>query len=135
MKVLVWTSLFVIFSIYTYLVYSQCDQKDSPATQPDAAALAGFNTWQQKNCQTCHQLYGLGGYMGPDLTNIASDPVKNEAYIRAFITTGTAKMPNFHLKDEEINNIIAFLRWVDKSGRNIVPKEKVTLSGNYNLDH
>ena len=72
--------------------------------------------------------------MGPDLTNVVSDTNKNDAYLRTFIKYGTGKMPNFHLEDTEITDVIAMLKWIDKSGKSRVPKERVTWSGNYNLE-
>lgn len=59
--------LCLLFSVYTALVYAY--GLGTNAEPADAAILAGLRTWQEQNCQSCHQLYGLGGYMGPDLTN------------------------------------------------------------------
>lgn len=129
----VWIALFVAFVIYTCSVYSYCDNRSVNESTPTTQALDGWKTWQQNNCQSCHQIYGLGGYMGPDLTNELSDSTKSEKYIRTFIKYGTGKMPNFNLSDSEVNNLMAFLKWVDKSGRTKVRKENVTWSGNYNL--
>ena len=129
----IWLALFFVFAIYTWGVYRYCD-KDNSEHLPGERVQAGWDTWQQKNCQSCHQLYGLGGYMGPDLTNIASDTLKGQAYMRGFIKYGTGKMPNFHLNDSEVDHLIAFLQWIDKSGKSRVPKEKVNWSGNYNLE-
>jgi nitric oxide reductase subunit C len=130
-----WIALFTTFLIYTAFVYTSCDPGKPEVAHPSSQIVAGWNTWQQKNCQTCHQLYGLGGYMGPDLTNVASDPLKSTQYLFTFIRYGTGKMPNFNLSDTEINNLVAFLKWVDKSGQSIVTKDHVTSFGNYNLDN
>ncbi len=135
MKFRLWLILFIGFLVYTCLVYSYCDKNSLPGNTPDNHVVAGWNTWQEKNCQSCHQIYGLGGYLGPDLTNAASAPGKGENYMKVFIQFGTGKMPNFHLSDSETNNVVAFLKWVDKSGKNTVPKENVTWTGNYNLDN
>ncbi len=102
--------------------------------KPTADAVAGQSVWQSKNCQACHQLYGLGGYMGPDLTNIISDTIKGPVYAEAFIRSGTARMPNFHLSDQEVKELVAFLTWVDKSGKSRVPAENVTWYGSYKID-
>ena len=112
-----------------------CDKNNNILYKPDNHVVAGWNTWQQKNCQSCHQVYGLGGYLGPDLTNVASTPGKGEQYMKVFIRYGTGKMPNFHLSDSETDNLVAFLKWIDKSGKSRVPQEKVTWTGNYNLDN
>ena len=126
--------LFIVFVVYTISVYRNADHKKDTDTIPDKKVLSGWTTWQEKNCQSCHQVYGLGGYLGPDLTNIAGDTTKNEVYIRTFIKYGTSRMPDFHLNDAEISNLVAFLSWVNKSGRSRVPRECVTWSGNYNLE-
>jgi nitric oxide reductase subunit C len=129
-----WIFLFSVFIIYTCSVFYFCGRKPANEASPQQQVLTGWNIWQKNNCQACHQLYGLGGYLGPDLTNIASDPVKNEMYIRTFIKYGASRMPNFNLNDTEISELVTFLKWVDKSGRARVPAERVTQLGNYNLE-
>ncbi|MCD6062427.1 MAG: Cytochrome c [Flavipsychrobacter sp.] len=126
----IWVSLFICFSGYTLLVYRECDSTQASA---DSKALAGMQTWQEKNCQSCHQLYGLGGYMGPDLTNVISEPGKGSDYMKSFIKYGTGSMPNFNLTDNEVANLIAFLDWVDKSGQSRVHPSSVHWTGTYNL--
>ena len=78
------------------------------------AARFGQHVYQKYNCVACHQFYGLGGYMGPDLTNVMS--TRGEAYARAFISAGTASMPNLGLTDEELDGVLAFLAFVDTTG-------------------
>ena len=130
-----WIALFIAFVVYTGLVYNYSAKGGAESGLPTKQVLAGWNVWQAKNCHTCHQVYGLGGYLGPDLTNVASDPVKTDQYLKTFIKYGTGKMPNFNLDDSDVNNLVAFLKWVDKSGKSRVPGEKVTWTGNYNLDN
>ncbi len=100
-----------------------------PVDQP---VVTGRDIWQKQNCQTCHQLYGLGGYMGPDLTNIIS--LKGEKSAVIFIKYGTGKMPNLQLSDTEVQHLIAYLSWVDKSGVSLVSQNKVHWSGTYLID-
>ncbi|WP_343688853.1 cytochrome c [Chitinophaga sp.] len=131
MKFTLWVTLTILFFIYSCYVYI-CSGAEKSPVQPSASALAGWQVWQNKNCHTCHQLYGLGGYMGPDLTNIASDAGKgSDAYLKAFMKNGTDKMPNLHLTEEEMTCLISFLRWVDKSGKSRVAKESVHWTGTY----
>jgi nitric oxide reductase subunit C len=80
----------------------------------DDAARHGQRVFQDNNCIACHQFYGLGGYMGPDLTNVIRN--RGEAYSRAFITAGTQRMPTFNLSMEETDALIAFLAFVDQTG-------------------
>ncbi len=129
-------NLFILL-VLSYLSYSitiYCigtNHKKQETITPLAAE--GFHIWQQKNCQSCHQLYGLGGYMGPDITNIISDPTKGEPFARAFITNGSPKMPNFKLEQKEIDALIAFLIWVDKSGHSRINKEEISPLGSYQI--
>lgn len=131
MKVKLWATLTVLFFMYSAYVYIySCSERQ--LAKPTDAELVGWQVWQNKNCHTCHQLYGLGGYMGPDLTNLASDVNKGtDEYMKIFMKYGTANMPNLHLTEQEMNNLISFLRWVDKSGKNRVAKESVHWTGTY----
>lgn len=78
--------------------------------------LAGRIVWQKYNCQSCHQLYGLGGYLGPDLTNEISRSGKGEAVIKALVRNGTKQMPAFNLSELEMDQLIGFLKVTDESG-------------------
>ena len=126
--------IFLILSYISYSViiyYIGTNEKKQEIITPQAAN--GFHIWQEKNCQSCHQLYGLGGYMGPDITNIMSDSTKGEAFARAFISNGSPKMPNFKLQKGEIDALVVFLKWVDKSGHSRIKQEEVSPSGNYQI--
>lgn len=123
----IWIVLFIIFISYTIGLYKFCD--DGTILKPDENIIAGRNTWQEKNCQSCHQLYGLGGYMGPDLTNIISTNGVNRA--KTFIKYGTGKMPDMSLSDEEVNNLIAYLSWIDKTGKSEITPDKIHWTGTY----
>lgn len=121
-------ALSVLFSIYSIQVYlfAEGSRKESI---PDKSVQAGWSLWQKKNCQSCHQLYGLGGYMGPDLTNTASEKGKN--YMSGIIGHGSSKMPDFGLNKDEVSNLIDFLAWVDASGHTKVPDSAVHWTGSY----
>lgn len=106
--------LFLVYSFSIYLkplsVYSDKKEYDK------SKAGDGRMVWQKYNCQTCHQLYGLGGYLGPDLTNIISQPGKGETLLRAMVKTGNKQMPAFNLSDKDLSDLIEFLKSTDASG-------------------
>ncbi len=79
-------------------------------------AQNGELVWQKYNCQSCHQMYGLGGYLGPDLTNVLSVNGKNATYVLAVIQTGNKQMPANNLSEDEKTEIIEFLKSTDASG-------------------
>ena len=75
----------------------------------------GKKLFQEHNCIACHQIYGLGGYLGADLTTVITTSGKGEEYARSFIRYGTNQMPDFNLNEKEIGYIIEYLRHVDKT--------------------
>ena len=106
-------TLNVAFAFYTGHVYTTGTEA-AHLPPIDGIERQGADVYQQYNCVACHQFYGLGGYMGPDLTNVISN--RGAAYARAFITAGTATMPNLGLANEEIDAVVAYLAFVDKTG-------------------
>lgn len=80
----------------------------------DGTALEGRAIWHRENCQSCHQLYGFGGFLGPDLTNAASRI--NRARLDEVLTNGSLQMPAFGMSSHEIDAIEAWLRVVDRTG-------------------
>ena len=104
-------SLLIAFLSYSFILYISLPVKNY-STNPGAAT--GKIAWQKYNCNACHQVYGLGGYLGPDLTNVYSQ--KGKDYIEVFLKTGTVTMPNFHLTEQEVGALLAFLKNIDASG-------------------
>jgi len=105
-------TLLSVFGIYNCLVYTD----GTPSPRMPASAVRGEVLWQENNCVACHQLYGLGGYMGPDLTNIISAPGKGAEYAKAFLNSGIKSMPQFSFDEVEREHIIQFLTAVDQTG-------------------
>jgi len=126
----IWVILVGAFAVYSVCVYVFCDRHNNEGI-PNDTVKAGWTLWQQKNCQSCHQLYGLGGYLGPDLTNDYSAVGKGPLYMAAFISHGTARMPDFNLNTTQTEQLISFLAWVDKSGSSKVTATAVHWSGTY----
>lgn len=106
-------SFLLAFALYSYFVYTSA----APGSMAhNADAIQGKALFQKYNCVACHQIYGLGGYMGPDLTNVISAAGKGPAYAAAFLKSGTRRMPNFNLRDEEVACLLAYLSEIDKTG-------------------
>ena len=106
--------LVTVFFFYNLLVYSTAAETRLPPMSRQA--VRGELLWQKSNCSACHQLYGLGGYLGPDLTNIISTKGKGPLYVKTFINAGVKAMPIFNFTEEEKEDIVAFLTYVDKTG-------------------
>ncbi len=108
-------SLFLSFFAYSYVVYTSGTSFPKGHSLYTEQAREGKDVFQKYNCISCHQILGLGGYMGPDLTNVVSETNKGENYARAFILSGTNKMPNFNMEKEEIDALIAYLKYIGNS--------------------
>lgn len=124
---LVFAGLVLVFALYSVIVYTQ--ESASSVHTMGEQALAGEKLWQEHNCTACHQLYGLGGYLGPDLTNVVSSPYKNELYLKSFFDGGVGAMPNFRFTNREKDQLIAFLRHVDSTGYYPLRDPEVTADG------
>lgn len=103
-----------VFAFYNLTIYKTAGDEFTEPFSPKA--IAGKNLWQNYNCNSCHQLYGLGGYLGPDLTNVYTTSGKGPEYIKGILNSGIGTMPPFHFSQKEKEALVAFLEEVDRSG-------------------
>ena len=108
------TILIITFVSYNAVIYSQ--KSGSSAKEMSDKAVKGEKLWQKNNCTACHQFYGLGGYLGPDLTNVISNKNKGPEYVSAILNSGIKSMPKFNFTEEEKGELIEFLTHVDQTG-------------------
>lgn len=120
---------FFVYSIVIYTIGTRVDKGEEYITPK---VKQGKLLFQKKNCIACHQIYGLGGYMGPDLTNIISAPGKGPLFVKAFLMVGSERMPNYHFTEVEIEELIAFLTYADKTGVSPVKKFEINYDGTVN---
>ena len=106
--------LLAFFAIYNLIVYNSDGYVSVEKLSP--AAVHGQQLFQKNRCWSCHQLYGLGGYLGPDLTNVYSDENKGPLYIKAFLNSGVKSMPLFDFSEEEKDALVQYLKQVDQTG-------------------
>lgn len=111
-KIIIGGILALSFFSYSFSLYLAPPVKKNVVS---AATSDGKLLWQQYNCTACHQVYGLGGFLGPDLTNTYS--LRGPLYIKAFLQSGTVTMPNFHFNEKELNALLAYLQNMDASGK------------------
>ncbi len=106
--------LLTLFCIYNLVVYNTDGYVAVEKLSP--TAVKGQQLFQNNRCWSCHQLYGLGGYLGPDLTNIYSTEGKGPLYIKAFLNSGVKSMPQFNFSEEEKDAFVQYLKQVDQTG-------------------
>lgn len=97
-------------------VLAWADVGGPPPPPPlSAAAARGLLTWRRHNCQACHQLWGFGGFLGPDLTNVANRATANE--LAPLLDGGRKQMPAFGFTARQQRELFAFLAAMDASGQ------------------
>ena len=104
--------------------------------QAEVLVDLGKLTVQAKNCMNCHTLLGNGAYYAPDLTKSWLDPGWGNEQARELLMTmflkdpvanartfGTGRrMPDMGLTDDEVQGVIAFLKWMSAVDTNGFPR-------------
>ena len=86
------------------------------AITPEVAR--GKEIWEAKNCMGCHTLFGEGGYYAPELTRVMER--RGPDFVAAMLRDpeamypGQRRMQNYHLSEQEISDLVAFLTWAGK---------------------
>lgn len=99
------------------------------ATKQSDAAARGEKTFAEGGCNGCHVIGKVSS--GPDLTgvllrhenpekwvsNFVLNPEKmyEEPYVKSMIDYFNLKMPNQHMNENEVKDIIEYLKWVDEN--------------------
>lgn len=105
--------LFSSYLSFTLWVYTYGTSGDPEKLIMSKEAYQGKLLYQQMNCASCHQIFGLGGYLGPELTSIMSDKGKNLNYVASFLKYGSKQMPAFDLDSLQVKELVAYLSYVD----------------------
>ncbi len=105
--------LFSLYLIFTLWVYTYGTTGNSDKIVMSEEAYKGKLLYQEMNCTSCHQIFGLGGYLGPDLTNVMSAKGKDHHYVEAFLQYGSGQMPPFKFDADQMHQLLAYLSYVD----------------------
>ena len=79
------------------------------------AVIHGKKLWETRNCIGCHTLLGEGAYFAPELGNVYKR--RGADFIKAWIAAqptnipGRRQMPQFNFTEEQLNDLVEFLRW------------------------
>jgi nitric oxide reductase subunit C len=113
---------FVIFAGLVAHSYYQAREIETAHPISEQVAL-GKRVWEKHACFDCHTLYGEGARYAPEVGQVwlkyggdkdatgARDGLK--AWFRAQPTGAVDRhqMPNFKLSEQDLDNVIDFLRW------------------------
>ncbi len=131
--------LFVGFTVNSLWVMPQRTHEDKLTSDVVAGKLA----WQKYTCVDCHTILGNGAYYGPDLTKAwdrfreraGGDETAGRTALVAFLknppaaTSDRRGMTNFHMSDQEAQQLAAFLEWtshIDTNGWPPKPLRPIT---------
>lgn len=127
--------LVVLFTGGSAVTYTSATAVPDARATYDDAATRGAQLYREFNCTACHQFYGLGGYMGPDLTNVISAPGKGPDFAKGIILHGTQRMPVLGITPQQAEDIVSFLRAVDATGTYPIRHIDLTPWGTYRSMH
>ncbi|HHG84279.1 MAG TPA: cytochrome c [Bacteroidetes bacterium] len=116
---------FLIFVAMTVHSVTVGIPENTHAENLSEKAKLGKELWEVNNCMGCHTIMGEGAYYAPELTRVFSR--KGPNYIRAVVTSkeGWAprgrKMVAYDFTEEEVEGLVAFFEWMDKTDLNGFP--------------
>jgi nitric oxide reductase subunit C len=114
----------LLFLALTFDTNQKLPKRDN--SQNITAQVAhGKRIWETRNCIGCHTLLGEGAYFAPELGNVyvRRGPEFIKAWIKAQPTgaPGRRQMPQFNLTDEELDDLVAFLKYASEINTNKWP--------------
>lgn len=80
--------------------------------------IRGKHVWEANNCIGCHTLLGEGAYFAPELGNVYKR--RGGEFIKIWMKAmptgapGRRQMPQFNLSEQELDDIVAFLKWTSE---------------------
>ena len=117
-----WSIVIVLFVVVLIAYYShqgylapwspRLDAKPLPAEVVGSTAgpvANGARVFYDKGCEFCHQVSGMGGIRGPDLSFVGDRLTRDQIATRIF--SGAANMPSYSgkLSAAELNDLLSFL--------------------------
>lgn len=108
---------FLLLLGLTFDTMNTLPQRDNRANLTDSV-VRGKHIWETRNCIGCHTLMGEGAYFAPELGNVYTR--RGPDFIKAWIQSqptgvpGRRQMPNFNLTEEQLNDLVAFLKYASE---------------------
>ncbi len=125
---LISTLFFLALTYDTHMKFARKTHAEKLTVQ----VASGKWVWQKHNCNDCHTILGIGGYYAPDVTKVMGyrDPEWITRFIKdpSKVWPEARKMPNLHLGDREISDLIAFFEWVNGIDTNGWPPKPLMVS-------
>ena len=110
------TFFFLLLVALTFDTMQVLPKRDHRENITDSV-VRGKHVWEKNNCIGCHTLLGEGAYYAPELGNVYAR--RGGDFIKVWLQSRPAKgtpgprrqMPQFNLTDQELEDMVAFLKW------------------------
>ncbi|MBL8248682.1 MAG: c-type cytochrome [Candidatus Competibacter sp.] len=106
--------LFLALTFHTTWKLPQRDHREN--LTPDV--VRGKHLWETRNCVGCHTILGEGAYFAPELGNVykrrGPEFIKTWIKIQPTKAPGRRQMPQFHFSEQQLDDIVAFLKWTSE---------------------
>jgi nitric oxide reductase subunit C len=115
---------FLLFLALTFDTVRGLPKRDHRENITDSV-VRGKHIWETRNCVGCHTILGEGAYFAPELGNVYKR--RGGEFIKAWIKSqptgapGRRQMPQFNLTDQELDDIVEFLKWTSEIDTNKWP--------------
>lgn len=108
---------FLLFLVLTFDTTQKLPKLDHRENLTPAV-VRGKHIWEVNNCIGCHTLLGEGAYFAPELGNVykrrGGEFIKVWIKIQPTGVPGRRQMPQFNLSDQELDDMVAFLKWTSE---------------------
>lgn len=110
---LVSLAIFLAMTVHTHRSFDALTHADAL----DDHVVAGKRAFEKHNCNDCHTILGFGAYYAPDLTRaharLGEDAIRRRLERPEVVFASSyRKMPQQNIPPQEIEDLVAFLRWV-----------------------
>lgn len=118
----------VTFAVFLVLSWNSLSNEVPKRTHEEnltPQVVKGKRIWESNNCMGCHTILGEGAYYAPELTKVYER--RGEGYIKAVLMSKTPWSPRgrrmvpYGFKEDEANDVIAFLKWIGETDLNGFP--------------
>jgi nitric oxide reductase subunit C len=115
---------FLLFLGLTFDTVQSLPKRDHRENITDSV-VRGKHVWETRDCIGCHTLLGEGAYFAPELGNVYKR--RGPEFIKAWIqgqptgAPGRRQMPQFNLTDQQLDDLIHFLKWTSEINTNNWP--------------
>ena len=126
----------VVFGALTAHSHMYVVNSSSNAGAITASVARGKHVWEKHACINCHTILGEGAYFAPEVGNVFlryggdKDPAGAKEAIKGWIKAqptgiaGRRQMPQFHLNDQELEDLANFFEWTSKINTQKWPPNK-----------